>query len=133
LIKGYNIIALAGPILTLLSIALISIISFRKKSEPVEEIFVKGLFIISLWFAFATTVHPWYITMPLALVLFTNYRYVFVWSFTAFLSYAAYQFNPVREVLWLVAIGYVAVFTFALWEVIKHQRKKSEVLPAATT
>jgi alpha-1,6-mannosyltransferase len=62
---------------------------------------------MTVFFLFATTVHPWYICMPVALAVFTPFRYAFIWSFTATLSYAAYQYNPVQENLWLIGGGYV--------------------------
>jgi hypothetical protein len=58
--------------------------------------------------------------LPVALVVFTPFRYAFIWSFTATLSYAAYQYNPVQENLWLIGGGYVVVFTYALWELKKE-------------
>ncbi len=77
--------------------------------------FIPGaLFIITTWFLFSTTVHPWYICLPVALAVFTRYRYPIIWSFTATLSYAAYQTNPVHENLWLVGAGYVFMIGYAI-------------------
>jgi hypothetical protein len=48
--------------------------------------------------------------------VFTPYRYAIIWSFTATLSYAAYQSTPIKENLWLVGVGYVFMISYALWE-----------------
>jgi hypothetical protein len=48
-----------------------------------------------------------------------------LWSFTSILSYAAYQFNPVSENLWLVGAGYIFMFGYAWWEL----KKKHPQLP----
>jgi hypothetical protein len=69
-------------------------------------------------------VHPWYVCLPVALVVFTPYRYAFIWSFTTTLSYAAYQFNPVRENLWLVAAGYIFMIGFA-WQELRIEKQNA--------
>ncbi len=117
LVKGYNIIAIAGPFLILLSALIIFIISFRNKNIGWQPFFTKTLFIVSTWLLFSTTVHPWYICLPVALAVFTPYRFTILWSFTATLSYAAYQSTPVNENLWLVGAGYILIIFYAVWEI----------------
>jgi hypothetical protein len=117
LVKGYNIIAIAGPFLIVLSALIISIISFRNKNIGWQPFFTKTFFIVSTWLLFSTTVHPWYICLPIALAIFTSYRFAILWSFTATLSYAAYHTNPVKENLWLVAAGYMVVMSYGYWEI----------------
>ncbi len=115
-IAGFNLISIAGPLLSLIAAMLILILSFETTLHNNETFFTSSLFIITAWFFFATTVHPWYICLPVVLAVFTPFRYAFIWSFTATLSYAAYQHNPVQENLWLTAGGYVVVFAYAIWE-----------------
>jgi hypothetical protein len=119
LVKGYNIIADAGPVLYLCSAGIIFFISFYGRKNSRLSAFNKALLIISVWYLFATIVHPWYICLPVALSVFTPYRYAIVWSFTALLSYAAYRLNPVHENLWLTAVGYIVVIGYGLWEMKK--------------
>lgn len=116
LIAGYNLISYAGPLLSLIAAILILILSFKTTQSNNETFLKNSLFIISTWFLFATTVHPWYICLPVALAVFTPFRYAFIWSFTATLSYAAYQYNPVQENLWLIGGGYTVMLTYAWWE-----------------
>ena len=127
LIKGYNIIAIAGPFLILLSALIIFIISLRNKNIGWQSFFTKALFIITAWFLFSTTVHPWYICLPVALAVFTNFRYAIIWSFTATLSYAAYQSNPVHENLWLVGSGYIFMIGYGIWKIYKSIIAKSGI------
>ncbi|MEO6582786.1 MAG: glycosyltransferase family 87 protein, partial [Ferruginibacter sp.] len=119
LVKGYNIIAVAGPFLILLSALIISIISFRNKNIGWQPFFTKTVFIVSVWLLFSTTVHPWYICLPVALSVFTTFRYPIIWSFATTLSYAAYQSTPVNENLWLVGAGYILIIFYAVLEVKK--------------
>lgn len=130
LIKGYNNIAVLGPFLLLLSAVIILIISFKKKKISSPVFFINALFITTTWFLFSTTVHPWYICLPVALSVFTSFRYVIIWSFTTTLSYAAYQYNPVQENLWLIAAGYIFMIGYAWWELM-NKNKIINFQPAA--
>ena len=121
-ITGYDIIANAGPILSILALLIILFISFREKNKSWESFLISGLFIICIWYFFATTVHPWYVCLPVALSVFTPYRFPIIWSFTAALSYAAYQFSPAKENLLLIGLGYVFVIAYGIWEIIKAKR-----------
>lgn len=127
MVKGYNIIAIAGPMLYLLAAGIIFFLSFRTIKNSDQSFFYKALLIITTWYLFSTTVHPWYICLPVALCVFTPYRYAIVSSFTAILSYAAYQFNPTQENLWLVGLGYSVMLLFAVWEIWKYGKKKIDI------
>ncbi|HEV8080520.1 MAG TPA: hypothetical protein VGP43_07405, partial [Chitinophagaceae bacterium] len=111
-----NIIAVAGPFLILLSSLITILISSKEKKFTEISIFNKALFIISIWFFFSTTVHPWYICLPVAVSIFTQYKYALVWSYVTTLSYYAYQSVPVKENLWLVALSYLIVAGYVFWE-----------------
>ena len=115
-LMGYNIIEYAGPALSLAAIIIIFFLSFRNKKNTPNLFLHYSLFVISIWFLFSTTVHPWYICLPVALSVFGPFRYAVLWSFTVTLSYSAYRFHPVRENLWLVGAGYILVAIYALWE-----------------
>jgi len=121
-ITGYNIIAFAGPVLSSIAATIIFSLSFRNKENSDKGFFSKALLIISTWFLFSTTVHPWYICLPVTLAVLTTYSYAIIWSFTATLSYAAYQSNPVKENLWLVGAGYIFMIGYMLWEWNKKQK-----------
>lgn len=122
LITGYNIIAWSGPFLSAAAGILICYLSLRGTKMPGPVFFNTALFIISIWFLFATTVHPWYICMPVALAVFTPYRYTVIWSFTAIFSYVAYESHPVKENVWLIGAGYILMIGYGWWE-LKKKRK----------
>lgn len=115
-ITGYNIIAFAGPLLSLIAACINFFISFNNKKTFNDVIFVKALFIITTWFLFSTTIHPWYICLPVALAVVTPFRYTIIWSYTATLSYSAYQYNPVHENLLLVCGGYLLMIGCGYYE-----------------
>jgi hypothetical protein len=111
-IYGYNVIGTAGKILAFLTFSGVLFISWNSKN-----LFVGALAILTLYFAMATTVHPWYATNLLVIAIFTKLRYPIVWSYSIFLSYATYQTNLYQENLWLVAIEYLLVFGMMIYEV----------------
>jgi hypothetical protein len=122
IIKGYNIISIAGPVLLSLALLLIIFISFNKNKKAGRPTFFKALVIITTWYLFSTTVHPWYLCLPIALCVFTPFRYAIAWSFISLLSYAAYQYAPVKENLVLTGLGYACMLGFALYELKQHPK-----------
>lgn len=111
-IFGYNIIGTAGKIMAFLTFSGVLLISWKCKN-----LFVGALAILTLYFAMATTVHPWYATNLLVIAIFTSFRYPIVWSYTIFLSYATYQTNLYQENLWLVTLEYLLVFGMMIYEI----------------
>lgn len=110
-IFGYNIIGMAGKIMAFLTFSGVLFISWKSKN-----LFVGSLAILTLYFAMATTVHPWYVTNLLVIAVFTSFRYPIVWSYTIFLSYATYQTNLYQENLWLVTLEYLLVLGMMIYE-----------------
>jgi hypothetical protein len=80
------------------------------------------LFGISFYYLLSTTVHPWYITTPLLLSVFTKYKFPIVWSLLVMLSYSAYGKEGFSENIWLVAIEYIVVVGYFIWELNKNPK-----------
>ena len=100
---GWNIIASAAKVLAVIVCVSTLILSLYKRRQLPSVI--EGLmWALCIYLTAATTVHPWYLATPLLLSVFTNYRFVVVWSFTIFFSYHAYRFPTVNEnPYWLLA------------------------------
>ena len=123
-VKGYNIIGSAGKMLPVIVIAILLLFTFLRKNNSPNRLLCVLLFSASIYFAFSTTVHPWYIATPLLLSVFTKYRYALIWSAAVILSYAAYQADNVHENLVLVALEYSAVASYLIWELINNKALK---------
>ncbi len=110
---GYNKIADYGPLLALTSLVIILFFSFRK-SENMLELLKHMSFILIVYLLFATTVHPWYLSMLLLLALFNSKTkwLLVVWTYLVFLSYSAYDSVPVQEHMWALGIEYGVLFIF---------------------
>lgn len=118
IVNNNNPIQFAGPLLSMMSFFIILWISFGKYAfrNSNNQIFIQALLVVSTYFIFATTVHPWYLTTLVAFTSLTNFRFAIVWSALAFLSYSAYQFSDFHENLWFILFEYFIVFGFFYFE-----------------
>jgi len=115
---GWNIIQKAGPLLGLIVFTFVLLISLIRKNEKPKQLMISLLFAISVYYFFSTTVHPWYIAIPLILSVFTQYKFAVIWTFTVMLSYFAYSSQSFQESLWLIAIEYTVVYGFLIYELM---------------
>lgn len=113
LIFHYNIIGIAGILLSVVTFVLILKLSLWKR----VAFFDAALLTLSIYFSLATTVHPWYLCSLVALSIFTNFRYAILWSAVVVLSYHLYASQPFQENLWLVALEYGCVFGLMIVEI----------------
>ena len=126
LFRGYNEIAVIGKIMPVLSVIFLLVMSLYRKNRTTESILISMLFALSFYYFMTTTMHPWYLSTLLILSIFTKYRYTIVWSFVMILSYHAYANNPWKEDLWIVAIEYIIVFGFLIYELMQYRLKSSK-------
>ncbi len=102
----HALVATMLAIATLLSILLLAFLGRKLKLETVLAISA------SVYFLLSTTVHPWYLVLPLALGTLANLRFTLVWTLVAVLSYSAYNGLPYQENHQLVALEYLVVVLF---------------------
>lgn len=121
IISGFNLIKFTGPILASLTFLGILWVAIREKDLSGQSLMHKMLFAICLYLSFTPTVHPWYVLLPLALTLFTRFRFAVLWSGLITLTYINYTYDPFFENLWIVGIEYILVFS---WVAIELWRPK---------
>jgi len=124
-VKGYNIIETVGKLLPVITVLIILGLSFFRKYQNTKQLLINMLFAITVYLLLSTTVHPWYLAIPLVLSVFTELKYVIVWSVLVMLSYYAYSNPEYQESLWLVALEYIAVFSFMIVEL--KTRKEAQI------
>lgn len=125
-IFGFNIIQAAGPALAIIATIWILRIAFRQLTpdpNPYPHLFKSMLWCLLIYFASTTTLHPWYILTILAISVFTPYHFPILWTGLIFLTYAGYTEAAFKENLFLVAIEYVLLFAYILYETlwIRHR------------
>ena len=108
-VKGYNFISFIGPLLMVIFLFVYAAIFFINRKIDEYSFFVLALIVLTLYYFFATTVHPWYIINLLPFALFSNKKYAFVWMGAAFLSYNAYSNIPFKENYWIITFEYAVV------------------------
>lgn len=122
--KGYNDIALVGPILGTIATIGILLLALFKRQKDANDLFTAMLFALVIYYGFATTVHPWYISMILIFSIFSRYKFALLWSLMIMFSYAAYQTDTFTENLWLVAIEYIIIFGVMIYEIVQLTKKE---------
>lgn len=101
------------PLITCILIVLFSCI-YRK------DMFINALIVVfSLYFLFATTVHPWYITVLIMLSSLSTIRYPILWSATIYLSYYTYITPAYIESMPLLWLEYIPVIGYAVYELMR--------------
>ncbi len=124
-IVGWNIIGTVGRILPLFVIFFITILSVTKNNNNPKTLFRSLLFSATIYLLLSTTVHPWYLSIPIAISIFTNFKYIYVWTISIILSYYAYSNPSFTENLFLVAIEYTTVFIVFIFDMSRSHNKKA--------
>ena len=115
----YNEIAIIGPLLAVASGAIGLVLAWRERSHSMASLFQSLLLMLTAYYALATIVHPWYLTVLIGLSAMSRFRYPLVWGGLAVLSYAAYRTSAYTENLWLVGLEYVLTFAVLAWELFR--------------
>ena len=89
-----------------------------RKQSKTRTIIIQSLWLLSAYFFISTTIHPWYLIPLVFLSCFGNYRFPLWWSFSVFLSYAAYFQNEVYENPYLLVIEYGTLMAVLIYECI---------------
>ncbi len=122
--KPWEFIKSYGRVTPYITIGLVVLFTFLKVNANLKSLIVAMLWVLTLYFLLSTTVHPWYIIFLLPLCIFTEFRFPIVWSATIILSYYAYSQNDFAENHWLIAIEYISVIAFMLYEMFKLNKQK---------
>ncbi len=112
-IGHYSFILSFTTFLTILYLA------FWKKITLPKELFSKMTIAYFIYLLSCTTLHPWYILPAIFLSVFTNYTFLFLWSFTVFLSYSFYTNGNVATSNWLLGLEYIPVLLLFVYEMVK--------------
>lgn len=116
--------AVVGKLLSSIStigIVLLAIFkAYRNELDPLKGM----LFALVIYYTFATTVHPWYISLILVFSVFTKYQFGVVWSIVVMLSYSAYATDGFENYTSLFSIAeYSIVYGVLIYECVKYWKK----------
>ena len=143
LLKGYDIGETLGPLLGLATFAGVLVIAWKVHPTPVSggrgvsmrtaskdaaplppETGVGWthalLLALMLQLGLSATVHPWYVTVPLALGILAGRRFPVWWSGLVALSYSHYAGGGFQENYGLIALEYGALWWLLISEIRKY-------------
>jgi len=124
-VLGYNAISFIGSLNFILILIAFGLLFIRSRKEGAVSFIHLMLISYSIYLAFATTVHPWYIIPLVFFGACSGYRYPILFSFLAIFSYEAYAHDPLVENPWLLILEYLPVYIYAIFEF--RQRKNLDV------
>lgn len=113
---GWNQIATIGPSLAKAAAVGVLLMALLDRRSDWNSLASGWMWAFVLYLLCATTVHPWYLSVPIALSVFTRWRFPLVWSFLIMLTYTNYLTDPYEENLWLVGGEYVIVSITIIYE-----------------
>ncbi|MCR9173007.1 MAG: DUF2029 domain-containing protein [bacterium] len=81
------------------------------------------IFGLTVYYLFATTVHPWYVITILGLSIFTRFSFGIVWSGLIFITYAAYGYwsKGSDTFFWLIQLEYLILLGVMAYELISKR------------
>ena len=128
-IGGGNIITISNVVLPVIIFIVVIIIAYREKVVHWQSFFPSMLICLTVYYVLSNNVHPWNLTVLVMLSVFSNYSYMLPWSLAVVLSYSAYQTFPFSENLWLVALEYLVVGGWMVYEIGTRLIKDRRLIP----
>lgn len=122
-LTGENPIKYVGPALGAITFTCAMLIALLGRNRTWQQLPAAMLWVFTIHLLLATTVHPWYLLLPVALSVFTRYRFALLWSGAVILSYSHYMDGVFKEKYGLIALEYLVVYGAILWELIKGRQQ----------
>ncbi len=119
-ILTYDTALIIGPLLSKIALMIILFLALYSLRRGKESLFAFLLMGYVVYLLFATTVHPWYLIVPLGLSVFTRFKFMIYWSFIVVVSYGFYASGESKWVDILVAIEYIGLLIIVLLEYKKR-------------
>jgi len=120
-VTGYNQIRWLGPFLGIATICSVVYLCWKYHKDVLKKISTYWLLAFCAYLFLATTIHPWYLALPILLCVFSTIRFPIFWSGLIFLSYINYSYEPYFENLYVVGIEYLVLFIIAFAEFRNNQ------------
>lgn len=122
--KPWELIDTYGALITKIVIVITLLIAFFRKNQKLPTTITSMVLALSCYYFLTSTVHPWYVVFLMGISIFSSLRFPLVWSLMVILSYQAYANVDYKEHLWLLAIEYILVIGYFIYEMIGRGSKK---------
>lgn len=120
---GWNKIRYFGPRLARYTIMLLTVVALYGTFKDWQTLFRRILLGYFIYLLLSSTIHPWYLIVPLGLSLFTSFSFVIIWSFLVMLSYYYYSSSGTQDPILrsLILIEYLIVIAVLLYELYRKK------------
>lgn len=115
LVMDYNIIQTAGPILSLITGIGLLVLAFQSRWLQ-KDLFSKLVLGLMIYYAMATTIHPWYMITLVGLGVLSRWFFPITWSLLIVLSYSHYWGGGFQENYWFIGIEYLLLILALFFE-----------------
>ncbi len=122
---GFNRIAQNGPLLAGITLFLIADVIWLHSVEKWKYVFSLSAYVLVLQLLFTTTVHPWYLALPLVLSLLAGQKYMVVWTAVIWLTYVNYNNGEYNENLYVVTFEYFVLFSYVIYSFLRPRMRTS--------
>lgn len=119
---GYNRIQSFAPYLARIATEIIIVLAWYGNHFTLKTVFTRLFLAFTCYYLLSSTVHPWYLIVPLFFGIFTNYQVLYIWSFLVFLSYYSYTASSENYLRLIQGIEYMFVFSFFVLELYSNFR-----------
>ncbi len=113
---GYNPIHLIGPLCAFIMMVFCIFLYRTRIVLEIPQLMDSILLCGFVYLLFATTVHPWYLSIILPFAYLNGRISIIIWSYLIFASYHAYRYDPVKEDLLIIVSTYSIVIMAILIE-----------------
>ena len=95
-------------------LALLTFCFYRlKQNEDWKVFFSRMAWATTIYYFFATTIHPWYLIFPLFFGILSQNKLTIYWSFLVFLSYLFYDLKLKEMYDWIRIVEYALLLIFS--------------------
>jgi alpha-1,6-mannosyltransferase len=126
---GYDPIQIIGPLLSGFVLITILVLMWRENlpagkvgGKEWSALFTAMLMALTVYFAVASIVHPWYIISLVFFSVFSPFRYAIMWSVLAVLSYSFYHQDAYVEQPVLLLFEYLVTGAFLVYELYRNHK-----------
>ncbi len=102
-------------------------------SDKIKKHIIKDVLVyFVLYFLFASSIHPWYITPVILCGILLNYKFSYVWAAIIPLTYITYKTEMYTQNNWIILLEYCVVFIYIGLGLKKESTKKGAEAPFIT-
>jgi hypothetical protein len=128
----YEVYAYFPAIFGIIALGIYAFVLIKRDRKNWESFFEGISLTLTIYFAFSSTVHPWYIAGILPFFIFTKHRYIIVWTVLLPLTYITYQTSAYQQNFYLVTLEYLVVYGVLIYDFWKKEEEAKELPPMPT-